>query len=90
MNHISKVAKYSPNIYKSIEDIVITRGKGIFVFDKYNNKYIDCISGYSALNQGHCHPKLISATQDQVNKLTLTSRAYHLSLIHISEPTRPY
>ena len=75
--HISKVTKYAPDIYKTIENIVITRGKGVFVYDKSNNKYMDCIAGYSALNQGHCHPKLIQAAKSQLESLTLTSRAYH-------------
>ena len=46
--------KYASNNYKSIERTII-RGKGIYVYDTYNRAYIDCISGYSALNQGHCH-----------------------------------
>lgn len=76
MNFIKKELKYASNNYKSIEKTII-RGRGIYVFDQNNTKYIDCISGYSALNQGHCHPNLIKVATDQINKLTLTSRAYH-------------
>lgn len=71
-----KLEKYLSNNYDTIGKIMI-RGKGIYVFDKYDNKYIDCISGYSALNQGHCHPNIIRAAEKQMKKLTLTSRAYH-------------
>lgn len=71
-----KLEKYISNNYDTIGKIMI-RGKGIYVFDKYDNKYIDCISGYSALNQGHCHPNIIKAAEKQMKKLTLTSRAYH-------------
>ena len=71
-----KLEKYISNNYNTINKIMI-RGKGIYVFDKYDNKYIDCISGYSALNQGHCHPNIVKAAEKQMKKLTLTSRAYH-------------
>ena len=73
---LNKLEKYISNNYDTIGKIMI-RGKGIYVFDKYDNKYIDCISGYSALNQGHCHPNIIKAAEKQMKKLTLTSRAYH-------------
>ena len=73
---LNKIEKYISNNYDTIGKIMI-RGKGIYVFDKYDNKYIDCISGYSALNQGHCHPNIIRAAEKQMKKLTLTSRAYH-------------
>ena len=76
MNFIKKEMKYASNNYKSIERTII-RGKGIYVYDTYNRAYIDCISGYSALNQGHCHPRLIKVVKEQIEKLTLTSRAYH-------------
>jgi ornithine--oxo-acid transaminase len=57
-------------------DVVITRGKGIWVWDVDGNKYIDFLSGYSAVNQGHCHPRIIKALSDQAKKITLTSRAF--------------
>jgi ornithine--oxo-acid transaminase len=78
---MKKVLKYSPKIYKSIENIVINKGKGIYLFDKYNNKYIDCIAGYSSLNQGHCHPLLINTIVNQSKKLTLTSRVINNNIM---------
>ncbi len=74
--HIVKTQKYASNNYKTIAKTMV-RGKGIFVYDESNQRYIDCIAGYSALNQGHCHPSIIKAAKKQMNKLTLTSRAYH-------------
>ena len=68
--------KHSCNNYKVIPRLM-KKGKGIYVYDEYNSKYIDCISGYSALNQGHCHDRLIKVMNEQSQKLTLTSRAYH-------------
>ena len=75
-HHIAKTQKYASNNYKTIAKTMV-RGKGIYVYDESNQKYIDCIAGYSALNQGHCHPNIIKAAKNQMNKLTLTSRAYH-------------
>lgn len=75
MNHIIKEKKFVCNNYKIIERVMI-RGKGIYVYDKNNTSYIDCISGYSALNQGHCHDRLINVAKKQIETLTLTSRAY--------------
>ena len=66
-----KLEKYISNNYNTINKIMI-RGKGIYVFDKYDNKYIDCISGYSALNQGHCHPNIVKAAEKQMKKLYLS------------------
>ncbi|UCG29742.1 MAG: ornithine--oxo-acid transaminase [candidate division WOR-3 bacterium] len=57
--------------------VVITRGKGIWVWDVEGKKYLDMLSGYSALNQGHCHPRIADALKKQAEKLTLTSRAFH-------------
>jgi ornithine--oxo-acid transaminase len=57
--------------------VVIKRGKGIWVWDVEDKKYLDMLSGYSALNQGHCHPKIASAMKQQADRLTLTSRAFH-------------
>ncbi len=57
-------------------DVVITRGKGIWVWDVEGRKYLDFLSGYSAVNQGHCHPRLIKCLQTQAKRLTLTSRAF--------------
>jgi len=57
-------------------DVVITRGKGIWLWDVEGNKFMDCLSAYSAVNQGHCHPKIMQALVDQAAKLALTSRAF--------------
>ena len=57
--------------------VVLSKGKGVFVWDVEGNKYFDFLSAYSAVNQGHCHPKIISALKDQANTLTLTSRAFY-------------
>ncbi len=67
--------KLGANNYKPL-DVILKRGKGIWVWDIDGNKYMDCLSAYSAVNQGHCHPKIRQAMIDQSEKLTLTSRAF--------------
>lgn len=57
-------------------DVVITRGEGIWVYDVEGRRYLDCLSAYSAVNQGHCHPRIKKAMLDQLEKLTITSRAF--------------
>ena len=57
-------------------DVVLTRGEGVWVYDIDGNRYLDCLSAYSALNQGHVHPKILNAMLQQVENLTLTSRAF--------------
>ena len=57
--------------------VVLERGEGVFLWDVEGKKYYDFLSAYSAVNQGHCHPKIIKALTDQAHKLTLTSRAFH-------------
>jgi ornithine--oxo-acid transaminase len=59
--------------------VVLDRGAGVWVWDVDGKKYLDCLSAYSALNQGHCHPRLVAAVRRQAEKLTLTSRAFHNS-----------
>ena len=61
--------------YKPL-DVVIERGEGVWVYDIEGNRYLDCLSAYSALNQGHVHPKILKTFIDQAQKLTLTSRAF--------------
>lgn len=61
--------------YKPL-DVILTRGEGIWLWDVEENRYLDCLSAYSAVNQGHCHPKILKAMVDQASKLTLTSRAF--------------
>ena len=57
-------------------DVVIERGEGVWVFDVEGKRYLDCLAAYSALNQGHCHPKLLTTLLEQARKITLTSRAF--------------
>lgn len=57
-------------------DVVLTKGERVWVYDVEGKKYIDFLSGYSALNQGHCHPRIINALKTQAEKITLTSRAF--------------
>jgi ornithine--oxo-acid transaminase len=57
--------------------VVLTRGEGVYVWDVEGRRYYDFLSGYSAVNQGHCHPKIVKAFMEQAQKLTLTSRAFH-------------
>src|SRR5947209_14859086 len=61
--------------------VVLTKGEGVFVWDIEGKRYYDFLSGYSAVNQGHCHPKIINALIEQAQKLTLTSRAFHSDLL---------
>ncbi len=61
--------------YKPL-DVVLSRGEGVYVWDTEGNRYLDCLSAYSAVNQGHCHPKILEAMVSQASKLTLTSRAF--------------
>ena len=61
--------------YKPL-DVVLSRGRGVWVWDVDGNRYLDCLSAYSALNQGHCHPKILAALVEQAGSLTITSRAF--------------
>jgi ornithine--oxo-acid transaminase len=73
--HIELEKKFGAFNYKPLP-VVLTRGEGVFVWDAEGNRYYDFLSAYSAVNQGHCHPKIIKALTDQAQKLTLTSRAF--------------
>jgi len=57
--------------------VVLSRGSGAHVWDTDGRRYLDCLSAYSAVNQGHCHPRIIAALTEQAQRLTLTSRAFH-------------
>lgn len=57
--------------------VVLSRGEGVWVWDNDGNRYLDCLSAYSAVSQGHCHPKILAAMVEQAHRLTLTSRAFH-------------
>ncbi len=61
-------------------DVVIERAQGVWVWDVDGKKYMDCLAAYSAVNQGHCHPRLVNALQDQAENVTLTSRAFRNNL----------
>jgi len=74
--YIKLTDKFNANNYLPLP-IVLKKGKGVWVWDVEGNRYLDMLSSYSALNQGHCHPKIFSALKKQAGKLTLTSRAFH-------------
>lgn len=72
--------KYGAHNYHPIP-VVLHRGEGVFVWDVDDKRYYDFLSGYSALNQGHCHPAIVRAFMEQAQKLTLTSRAFYNDLL---------
>jgi ornithine--oxo-acid transaminase len=72
--------KYGAHNYHPLP-VVLERGEGVFLYDVDGKRYYDFLSGYSAVNQGHCHPKIIAALTVQAQKLTLTSRAFHSNLL---------
>ncbi|OMQ11709.1 ornithine--oxo-acid transaminase [[Flexibacter] sp. ATCC 35103] len=73
---IEKENKYGAHNYHPLP-VVLERGEGVYVWDVDGKKYYDFLSAYSAVNQGHCHPKIVKAMVDQAQKLTLTSRAFY-------------
>jgi ornithine--oxo-acid transaminase len=72
--------KYSAHNYHPLP-VVLSQGSGPFVWDVDGKRYFDFLSGYSAVNQGHCHPRIVRALQEQSGKLTLTSRAFHSDML---------
>lgn len=66
---------FGANNYKPL-DVVLNKGEGVWVWDVEGKKYMDCLSAYSAVNQGHCHPKILATMIEQVKRLTITSRAF--------------
>ena len=72
--------KYGAHNYHPLP-VVLEKGEGVFLWDVDGKRYYDFLSGYSAINQGHCHPAIISALTNQAKKLTLTSRAFHNNLL---------
>ena len=76
MNSILKELKYSAKNYKTL-NVIIKKGNGIYLTDVNNKRYIDFLSGYSAVNQGHCHPRLLNILNKQSKNLTITSRAFY-------------
>ena len=77
---ISLENRYGAHNYHPLP-VVLARGEGVFLWDPEGNRYYDFLSAYSAVNQGHCHPKIISALKEQGETLTLTSRAFHNSVL---------
>src|SRR5580704_2806173 len=83
MNHIARTTEdfiaqekaLGAMNYKPL-DVVLSRGEGVYVWDVDGRRYLDCLSAYSAVNQGHCHPRILAAMTEQASKLTLTSRAF--------------
>ncbi|MCW3785714.1 ornithine--oxo-acid transaminase [Plebeiibacterium sediminum] len=78
--YIEREDKYGAHNYHPLP-VVLDKGEGIYVWDVDGKKYFDFLSAYSAVNQGHCHPKIIKALTDQASKLTLTSRAFYSSVL---------
>ena len=76
--------KYGAQNYHPLP-VVLSRGEGVFVWDVEGKKYYDFLSAYSAMNQGHCHPKIIAALKEQAENLTLTSRAFYNDMLGIYE-----
>jgi ornithine--oxo-acid transaminase len=73
---LSEVERYSANNYHPLP-LVLERGEGAWVWDVEGKKYLDCLAAYSAVNQGHRHPAIIAAAKAQLDRITLTSRAFH-------------
>ena len=67
--------EYGARNYRPL-DLVIERAEGVWVYDLEGRKYLDCLSAYSAVNQGHCHPRILEAAEQQLRRVTLTSRAF--------------
>ena len=78
--YIIKEEKYGAHNYHPLP-VVLSKGEGVHVWDVDGKHYFDFLSAYSAVNQGHCHPKIIKALNDQASKLTLTSRAFHNDIL---------
>lgn len=79
-DYINREDKYGAHNYHPLP-VVLERGEGPFVWDVEGKRYFDFLSAYSAVNQGHCHPKIVKALTDQAQKLTLTSRAFYNSVL---------
>lgn len=78
--YIDLEEKYGAHNYHPLP-VVLDRGEGVFLYDVDGKRYYDFLSGYSAVNQGHCHPKIVAALVKQAQQLTLTSRAFHSDLL---------
>ncbi|MBR0905162.1 ornithine--oxo-acid transaminase [Bradyrhizobium liaoningense] len=76
IDFVATEARFGAHNYEPI-GVVLSRGEGVWVWDTDGNRYLDCLSAYSAVSQGHCHPKILAAMVKQAHRLTLTSRAFH-------------
>ena len=76
IDFLATEARFGARNYEPI-GVVLSRGEGVWVWDTDGNRYLDCLSAYSAVSQGHCHPKILAAMVEQAHRLTLTSRAFH-------------
>ncbi|MDH6257353.1 ornithine--oxo-acid transaminase [Bradyrhizobium sp. BR13661] len=76
MDFLATERRLGTNNYEPI-GVVLSRGEGVWIWDTEGNRYLDCLSAYSAVSQGHCHPKILAAMVEQAHRLTLTSRAFH-------------
>ena len=79
-DYIDREYKYGAHNYEPLP-VVLERGEGVYLWDVEGKKYYDFLSAYSAVNQGHCHPKIVKALIDQAQKLTLTSRAFYNNVL---------
>ncbi|MGL4492587.1 MAG: aminotransferase class III-fold pyridoxal phosphate-dependent enzyme, partial [Tannerellaceae bacterium] len=79
-DYINRERQYGAHNYHPLP-VVLHKGEGIYVWDVDGKQYMDFLSGYSALNQGHRHPKVLEALMDQAGLLTLTSRAFHSDVL---------
>ena len=80
LHYLELEEKYGAHNYHPLP-VVLERGEGVFMWDVDGKRYYDFLSGYSAVNQGHCHPRLVEVLREQAGKLTLTSRAFHNNLM---------
>src|ERR1700733_324506 len=80
LHYLELEEKYGAHNYHPLP-VVLSKGEGVFVWDVDGRRYYDCLSGYSAVNQGHCHPRIVAAMVEQAGRLTLTSRAFHSDLL---------
>ncbi len=79
-DYINREDKYGAHNYHPLP-VVLDKGEGVYVWDVEGKRYFDFLSAYSAVNQGHCHPKIIGAMTEQAKQLTLTSRAFYASAL---------
>ncbi len=79
-DYMDRESKYGAHNYHPLP-VVLDKGEGVYVWDTDGKKYFDFLSAYSAVNQGHCHPKIVNAMVEQAKKLTLTSRAFYNSTL---------